>query len=419
MIAQNLIVIDSANHQYRKDLEVLYNQKISQSIASFQSIKDKKIKKEVIHSYNEFNSEFLDKIKSGVFVNEYIFSRKFSEILNKLIHSNPNLPEIAKTNILLSFDSKPNAYAIGDDFVIVTIPLLKNIKNEYELAFIISHEIAHNILTHSKNQLLNHAKTTHSEQIKKETQSINKKKYNKGEYASRMFREIIYGKRKNNRFFEEQADSLGFLIFRNAFKEHEHHAIKSLETLDEIDKERDSLSLADYIKLFSTEKNHFKEEWLNNDEISHYKYDENPKYWVSDSLKTHPDCKIRAKLVKDNFKITDNYNDSELLKSDFDLIKKTSMYNHVLGLYVLEEFGRSLYEALLLLKHEPENMFLNNLVYNNLIKLQEAQKSYTLNKYLENVNPKNSNSYNTYLSFIRQLRKSEFNEIINHYYIKL
>ena len=85
-------------------------------------------------------------------------------------------------------------------------------------------------------------------------------------------------------------------------------------------------------------------------------------------------------------------------------------------MYSIENYGKSLYESLLILKNQPENTFVRAMVKSNLEKIIEAQKKYELNKYVDNPNFKNySNSYNVFLSFIRELRKSELQEILNHY----
>src|SRR5690606_5195116 len=195
------------------------------------------------------------------------------------------------------------------------------------------------------------------------------------------------------------------------FKGKEYQALMSLETLDKIDKERDSLSASDYVLLFNTEKYPFKNEWINNDELSTYRYDKTPKFWQVDSLKTHPDCGLRVGFVKKHFTVQPS--ESAPPSGQFTKLKKSSDYNHILGLYVIEEYGKSLYETLLLLKNDPENTFLNRMVYQNLLKLQNAQSTYTLNKYLDTINPKYSDSYNTFLYFFRQLRKSQLNAIID------
>lgn len=212
---------------------------------------------------------------------------------------------------------------------------------------------------------------------------------------------------------EHEADSLGFILFKNAYKDYEYEVVKTLELLENIDKERDSLILSDYVALFETEQLPFKKKWIINDELTKYKYDTTPKFWTIDSLKSHPDCEIRAEFIKTNFKVRE----SELYEASdkFKTIQLASKYNDVLGLYAIKEYGKSLYETLILLKHEPENQFLRNLTLENLVKIQEAQKTYTLDKHLDRLNPSNSDSYNTFLYFIRELRRSEMNALINRY----
>lgn len=415
LCAQEIIVIDTANAGYKKQLVTLYNGRVAQQKLAFESkITDRKIRREVEVTYKELSTDFVENINKGFFVENKAYNEFLDNIVQAVKNSNPEYPGIANTKILLSFGTSPNAYAIGNDIIVVYVPLIKNIKNEYELAFIISHEIAHNLLQHSYNGMIEYAAMTQSDEIKKQTREIEKKKYNKAQIASGLYKDIVYGKRKNSRKLEHQADSLGFILYKNAFKGKEYQAIKSLQTLDEIDTETDSVTTADYVKLFTTDKFPFKNEWIDNQEISGYTYDKSPKFWQVDSLKTHPDCSIRAGFVTKHFMVK-TANDNTAASDNFTLIKKSSAYNHILGLYAIEEYGKSLYETVLLLKAEPDNKALAKMVYQNLKKLQDAQKTYTLNKYLDNVSPKFSKSYNTFLYFIRQLRKSEINAIIDRY----
>lgn len=315
----------------------------------------------------------------------------------------------------MSWGTSPNAYAIGNGMVVVYVPLVKAIRNEYDLAYIIGHEIAHNLLEHSYSGLLEYATTRHSSELKKQTRDIERTKYNKAQMASGLYRDIVYGKRKNNRKFEHQADSLGFVLYRNAFKGKESQALACLEYLNDIDAERDSLTAGDYEKLFSFENLKFRREWIESDELSGYRYDRRPKFWQVDSLKTHPDCTLRAQAIKTHFKVQSA---AALEPSpEFAKLKVRSKYDHIIGLYALQEYGQSLYETLLLVKSDPENQFLRQMIYQNLLKLQASQKNYALNKHLDMSNPGFSQSYNTYLHFIRQLRKGELNAIIEHYKI--
>ena len=411
---QNFIPVDTLNVEYRQNLKNLYAKRVSIQEGIFkQNLTDPSIRKEVESIYKEVSTGFMEGIDKGYFLDDRMYREQFDAILNNLKTSNPELSNIENTKILLSPGTSPNAYAVGNDIVVVYIPLLKKIRNQYQLAFIISHEIAHNILNHSYNGIIKKASLKNSKALIQKTKELKKKKYNRGSEAITLYRDLVYGSTQNSRKLEQQADSLGFIIFKNAYAGKEYEAVKSLENLENIDKETDSLVTQDYINLFETEQLLFRESWIDNAELESYKYDSSIKFWAIDSLRTHPDSGIRAASIKNNFHIKESefHKDSD----SFNEMKFASWNNDALGLYVIKEYGKSLYETLLLLKKDPENSFLRNLVYQNLTKIQAAQKSYTLDRYVDRPHPKNSDSYNSFLNFLRELRRKEMNIIINNY----
>lgn len=410
----NYTSIDTSNVDYRNNLKVIYAERAAKTLLLLKDYPAKNVKKVLTQSYNRVNNEFINKINNGFFIKDSFYEDRINTLFKKIVDANPQYKALASTKILLSFSDTPNAYAMGDGFVVVNLPLLGNLKNEYELAFIICHELAHNLLNHPSDGLLEYAKTQTSHEIKKQTHEIDKNKYNKAENASHFYKKIVYDNRKKHRGVEFQADSLGYILYSNAFAGKEAIALKSFSTLDDMDIEKDSLELNDYEKLFSSDKQPFKEKWISDDEISMYNYDKTLKFWQIDSLKTHPDCIDRANRLKTIFLI-DTENDE--VHTTYDDVAARAKYDHITGLYFLKEYGKSLYEALLLLKDNDNNTYLKSLVYSNLVKIQEAQKNYTMNKYVETVNPRYSNSYNKFLSFLRQLRKSEMTELINQYSI--
>jgi len=408
--------IDTANVAWRNKLKAAYNQRVAQTLLSFKNLPDKSYSKDLAASYAEINTEFTDKVNRGQFVQGPYYEDQINALLKKIASANPEYASLASAQILLSFAETPNAYAMGDGFVVVNLPLFANVYTEDEVAFILCHELAHNLLNHPRNGLLEYVKLKNSSDIKKRTREIEKQKYNKGETASNLFKKIVYANRKRHREVEFQADSLGFVLYKNAFAGKESAALKSFITLDDMDREKDSLLPVDYEKLFSSDKQPFNKEWILGEEISKYKYDKTLKFWQIDSLKTHPDCADRAKRLQTVFKIgTENTEDP--LPAYQDVVKRAK-YDHLMGLFVLKEYGKSLYQSLLLLKYDPDNAYLRGMVHDAFLKIQEAQKNYTMNKYVDTMSPRYSYSYNTFLSFVRQLRKSEISEIINQYSVK-
>lgn len=356
---------------------------------------------------------FSEKISEGHFVDDKLYSSFFNGVLDKLREANPNFPQIERTKILLSHGTAPNAYAIGDDIIVLYVPLLTNLENESQLAYIISHEIAHNLLEHSTKGMMAYSSLQQSQELKQKTKQIKRMKYNRASESISVYKDLLYGSKRNSREFEIEADSLGFVLFKNAFPTQEYQAVSALQLLESIDKEKDSLTVPDYTLLFATNEVPFKTEWINNEELNSYKYDTTPKFWTVDSLKTHPDCAIRAEFIATKFNVTSK--ETAKASSDFQYLQHLSQYNDILGLYAIKEYGKSLYSTFLKLKEEPDNPFLRSMAASNLERLQEAQKKYILDRHLDRLSPRNSDSYNTFLYFIREIRRKEMNFLINLY----
>lgn len=414
LFSQTEIIVDTSNSKYNKELIDIYRLRVEKQKNIFiNTIKDKKKRTEVFAFYKDISDDFEATINKNYFVYNQKYADFFDRILAKIKLGNPEYSGIKEVKIILSFGTTSNAYTVGDGIIVVLFPLIQNVKSENELAFILCHEIAHNILGHSYERIIDYAELITSIDIKNKTKEITKNRYNKGELASGLFKKIVYNKQKNNRVIEHQADSLGFVLYRNSFTGYEHEAFNSLINLDKIDRVEDSLTISDYKRLLSTEKFPLDQAWFDQLQSTSYNYDNSAKFWQIDSLKTHPESKERANLIKKQFHL--NQSTKIISSNEFKLLQNSSKYNYVLGLFVIQEYGKSLYESLLLYKHEPESKFLKSLIFKNLVKLQQAQNDYKLNKYLDSVNPKYYDHYNLFLNVFRQLRKSQLNSIINKY----
>lgn len=412
--AQQRYIIDSTNTHYQENLQQEYEKQVKHRKKSFnKNLKPRKFKKEAIALYDESTEEFKEKIEAGYFVTQPNYKMFLDSILTELSKNNPDHPAIKDTKILLSYGTTPNAYATGDDIVVLFIPLLQKVRNEYELTYILSHEIAHNLLDHSKNSLLNLAEANTSKELKKETARLKKEKYNRYAQARMLYKDFIYDFTKHSRAKEEQADSLGFVLFNNVYPSRASEALNSLKFLDEIDKATDSLSPKD-LKRFLSTASPLRKELLENNELTQYNYNNAASvFWNVDSLKTHKDCAIRAGVLQSQFDIKED--SLSPASGEFSDLKKSSAFNNLLGLYHIEEYDASLYQSLLLLKHYPEDHFVKELIYKNLDKIIRAKRSYKLNKYVRRPSPSLPESYNTFLYIINNLRIKELNELKQTY----
>ncbi len=415
--AQDIVLMDTVNTHYRETLLSTYKTRITRQKEGFRDEFDKRrVRKEVADLYKGVAEGFIHQIEQGYFVDNSVYRQLLNGILKRLVNENPTYANRLKnTKILLSFGTMPNAYAIGNGFVVIYIPLIKKLQNKYELAFVISHEIAHNLLEHPFDAIVERAKLNTSKEFRRKTRRLSRKKFNQSAKARNLYRDLVYGFTEYSRAKEQQADSLGFVLFRNAYRQEAYQAVKSLLHLDGVDKARDSLTMDDFKTFFSTEGHPFRQALIANNALSKYNYDQSLKFWNVDSLKTHPDCRYRAHTLKVGFDVQPD--SLYRVSSFFKKIKLSSWFNDVLGLYVLKDYGRSLYQGLVLLKTYPHNKFLQRIIYKNLRKIRFSRKSYQLNKYVQRLSPRRSDSYNTFLYIIRHLRRFEMNALIHKYKI--
>lgn len=404
-------IIDTSNIAYREKILKYFESQTLKTEFKINSIEDRKIRKQFLVDYTEKKEGFKDLIKKGVFVEHKSYSALIEQIFSKIKHGNPSR-KFEEIKLLLAISKDINAYNCGDGIIVIELPLIFNIDNEYELAYVISHEIGHQELNHVYKSMLKHSMQNNSDALKKKVSEIDKQKFNKNSLASNLFKKIVYGNREESRKFEQQADSLGYILYRNSYPDYESYSIETLKKLKVIDKENDSLSKADFTHFFEVEGLKFNESWLAS-EISQYNYQKTEKFWNVDSLRSHPDCDSRIIFLEKNFKIQEKNKTIDI--SNFNLQKEDADKEFVFGLYFLEEYGKSLYNTLLCFKKKPKDQFFKKMIYDNLIKLRDARNNYTLNKYLETENPKLSDSYNKFLCLIRNLRKNELTQIIEYY----
>ncbi|WP_318640176.1 M48 family metalloprotease [Flavobacterium ardleyense] len=411
--AQHAVSIDTLNLQYRKSLIIDYGLRAAKVESEFASLTDRSVRNQTLKVYKSRKKDVEEQINKGLFFGDNSYTTFLKSQLDVIEKANPNWKEINQVTILVAAAENPNASASAEGYVVFNLPMFLRARNQFTIAYVLCHEIAHRLLNHSYTSVVASAELNTSSDIKAKTSSIKKNKYNKGKMASELFRQIVYEDRKTSRSVEFQADSLGYVLFAKAFPEAKSEAVNSLLWLSDIDKDKDSISILHYQKVFSTPNQPFNMKWLEKDEISDYTYDKTPKFWTIDSLKTHPDCELRAERMTELFKVEENI--PRPANAGFAELKKSAPFDYIYSLHYLKSYGLSLYHCLLQLQTNPEDKWLRQMTGQNLEKLQELQNLYRLNEALETPDPQYSTSYNTFLHLIREMRKSELNEIITYY----
>jgi len=407
--AQNPIVIDTTNHLYRNSLKEFYTSQTLKSQAILEVGMPRKIRNQFQEIYIDFNKDFISLIDKGVFFESKNYSSLFETIFERLKKNNSDLAN-SDIKLLLAFSDESNAYNNGENIVVINLPLVRDLKNEYQLAYVISHEIAHQKLNHVHDGIVKKLNKYNSEELIQKTKTIDKQKFNKGALASELIKNLVYGDRRESRKKEIAADSLGYLYYSKAYPEFNVQALEVLKILKNIDVPNDSLGKSDFVKIFNNQNFKFNEEWLKSDLVNNYNYQKDKKKYDIDSLRTHPDCDVRISVLTKTFNIKSI--SKKIESTTYETSKKEIDKEYVFGLFVLEEYGKSLYNCMLKYKVNLADFYYKNMIYENLVKLRESRLNYTLNKYLETESPNFSEGYNQFLNFIRNLRKNELNELI-------
>lgn len=338
--------IDTSNILFRDALEKEFESKLLKPEAIKTLFVNESASLEFEKNYKQKNEEFKKLIKKGVFIEDKKYKPFVDELFFKIKKANPDY-NFNNVKVLLEISEEYNAYNIGDGIVVLNLPLLGKIENQYQLAFVLSHELAHQKLDHVLASMKNYAVKINSKDFISKVSNVEKQKYNRNNSASLILKQFVYNSKSDSRQKERQADSLGFVLFSRAFPNNKDESIKALQILGELDKEKDSLTNQDFARFFETPKQTFKKEWLNINALENYKYQKGNLFWEVDSLRTHPDCETRILLLKQEFPFQTLNKKTE--DKDYQDIIADSEKEYVYGLYFLKEYGKSLYNALFFL----------------------------------------------------------------------
>jgi len=312
--------------------------------------------------------------------------------------------------------NSPNALSMGNGYILLHMGLFKHLKNEAQLVAILSHEIAHQVLNHTENSILYSAQLETSDEKKKEAKRIKKKKYNKQSEAFSSLKDIIYTNKKKNRKQETEADSLGFLLFKNS-KYPPKTFLNTLSLLAKLDTLPNiKVATNTYKKVFNIPKQPFNNDWLKMEDFKNYNYNHFSSKINTDSIKSHPELVERIIHLKDVFNKELIQKNVDYDNSKFEKLKQISNYEDVANLYNNKNYGLSIYLSLYKLEQNPESTYHKKWLGTNFNKLYEAKKQYQFNRYVEKVIPEDQDiSYQQFLNFLWNLRINEIKFIADYY----
>jgi Zn-dependent protease with chaperone function len=347
----------------------------------------------------------INDLKEERFIFNTEINHNIDKIFSEICNSNQSIQK-NKIRILLSRDSTPNAYCVGEGTIIINLGLFRFLENESQLAFVLCHEIAHFQKNHVNIASQKYINELNSKATKSTFEKIEKEIYNQKTKAEPIFKKIAFNNRQYSRFQEFEADSLGMVYFNKSIFQKEE-AIKCLEIFDNVDNEK-------YPAVFDLKKilllpESFAQKESNNSlsDLIEFKKEKIKNELLADSLKTHPDCQNRIKKLQKDFLLKDKNSRQVLTVQSFDLMKKIVEFEVVESDFLVEEYGRSIYRILGLLEKYPDNSYLSGKLGWCFFKIYESKKNHTLYKYVDSQNDAFVDNYNQVLIFLNELTLRE------------
>ena len=159
----------------------------------------------------------------------------------------------------------------------------------------------------------------------------------------------------------------------------------------------------------------FKMRWIAEEDLLAFNNTED--YGINtDSLKTHPDCPKRIKLMIPQLMDYPRSFRQNSKEKDFADLAAIGDFEMIEGYFFFEDFGRCIYHALKLLNKYPDNSYLYAVISKCLYLIHNYQSEHTLGQSVEQAGKHQPTEYQELLRFIHNMRLKELAKV-NYYFL--
>ena len=127
-----------------------------------------------------------------------------------------NLQSTKKYKVFTYRTIKPNAANYGNGIILVNLGLLAKLKYESSVAFILCHEISHDLKGHVIDGMIRQYQIVNDPAVKEKYEKLKKQEYNVYKSYEAYVAELLQRINSRKREAEVQADSLGLVLYANA-----------------------------------------------------------------------------------------------------------------------------------------------------------------------------------------------------------
>ena len=350
-------------------------------------------------------SEFLSALDS---MDMLIYGDSMTDLVERIkdiiIAGNQNLKDV-EIKIFIYRSNEANAFSLGEGLILVSTGLLARMPDVSQVAFVLSHELAHDAMNHVFLNLLHISESLHEGEMKRTFQKASRKKEGRNTEINNVLNNFMAVQMAYSQRNEFEADSQGLVYFQHAGFTLDG-AIGALGVLDSADylMFEDTLDLRHY---FSFDGYPFKSYWLDTENAALQWARDTTLYMIPDSLKSHPDCDVRIQRIGE-LAATDS--EQIIVVADeamvMEKLKDVFQFESLEGQLMARDYVMALYMSLQLQTLYPQNIYLKSVTAHALIELAAA---FSRNEFLEYVEFADMNypaGYNQMLTFLHNMNSS-------------
>jgi Zn-dependent protease with chaperone function len=351
------------------------------------------------HLYSLYQS-YGEASKRKQFITEPYVMKYLQNVLQRILDSNHIRQKI---EVVPTRYAEPNAYNMGDNRLFVNIGVLGLLDNEAQLAFLLCHELSHQLLHHVQEKFSAHRALAADKAVKKEMRDIRAAKYNKLDRSAQFAMKYSYTFAAYSRAKEHAADSMAIVLLQKST-----YDIHEGEELLEILKRSDTDSThIDYTRFLGSTATPLRRDVLQDSRYAISFGGKRAIAYEEDSIKSHPDIPQRKAFIS---AVPGRTGGEKFVVSRpaFDSIKAAAAYEIIESFDANDRYAAGVYHTLSLLQHNPRNSYLVRKAAFGLRDIVVAVRDHDIQNHVPIESDANSPAYN---QLLRIIDRTTFDEL--------
>jgi Zn-dependent protease with chaperone function len=336
---------------------------------------------------------------------------KVNSIFDRIVKLNPEIPQ--NTRLVLYRSNDFNAFTMGDNIIFAHVGLLNDLKNEAQIALVLSHEIAHNTLHHVEESIVESIKNETDKTIEKEINGILKTSYGQVSALNALLLPRILESREKSRSHEFEADSLGLMYLKNAQFNYSD-ALSMFHAMEKRSKNvSDSLNYKTYFHFQSLPSiETLDSEYVRESSLGTFSKDESKLPYLA----THPYDRERfyklAKILNLDTtfsKYAPNYDEN------YKLLEQQVGIEMIQNSWANKNFSEVIYHSLKFLENHGDNKEVKEHLMLAFKALSYFKKKRIAGKYLQLQNPKFPEDFDRICALSYAISPTDCNDLFSLY----